>query len=314
MKPVVPFIHGLNEQEEASWLLALQATAPELEIVAGSALTPEQAQEAQVAIVANPDPAKLAALPNLKWVHSLWAGVEKLIPALHGSGLGVARLVDDVLTETMSEAVLAWCLYLHRDMAKYRDQQNAQRWQQWPVPRARERTIGVLGLGELGSAAARRLVENGFTVLGWSRTLKHLENVATFCSQDGLNSVLEKSDIVVALLPLTSETMGILNADRLGQMKHGASLINFARGAILDHDALVTSLDTGALSHAVLDVFLTEPLPEQSALWRHPKITILPHISAPTHKESAAHQVTSTITAWYAHGTQPNFVNSGRGY
>jgi glyoxylate/hydroxypyruvate reductase len=312
--PIVPFVHGLNNQEEAIWLTALRGATQELEIVSGREMSPDQADAAQVAIVANPNPADLARMPNLKWVHSLWAGVEKLMPALAGGELKVARLVDDVLTQTMAEAVLAWCLYLHRDMPRYRAQQYTQSWQQWPMMRARDRTIGVLGLGQLGSAAATRLAANDFKVLGWSRSSKIIEGVTTFCGDDGLPTVLNKADIVVALLPVTPETTALLDARRLSTMKQGASLINFARGAILDHHALVACLDSGALAHAVLDVFMQEPLPPDSPLWTHPKITILPHISAPTNKQSAALQVTGAIKAWYFDGKLPPFVEVGRGY
>jgi glyoxylate/hydroxypyruvate reductase len=314
MKPLVPFIHGLNAQEEGLWLEALRAASPALDIVAGSALTAEQKQAAKVAILANPDPVKLNELPNLIWVHSLWAGVEKLMPLVAGRDLKVARLVDDVLTQTMSEAVLAWTLYLHRDMPRYRAQQSARQWQQWPVPRPQERKIGVLGLGELGAASASRLATNGFDVLGWSRSQKSVPSVTCFSGEAGLEAILAQSDIVVVLLPATPETMGLLNGHRLGQMKAGASLINFARGAILDHDALVAQLNTGQLAHAVLDVFVIEPLPTDSPLWVHPKITILPHISAPTNKESAAMQVTHAVEAWFANGSLPPFVEVGRGY
>jgi glyoxylate/hydroxypyruvate reductase len=314
MKPLVPFIHGLNAQEEAIWLQALREATPELEIVAGRALTPEQSASAQVAIVANPDPAHLASLPNLAWIHSLWAGVERLMPAIASTHLKVARLVDPVLTETMAEAVLSWSLYLHRDMHRYGAQQRDKVWRQWPVPRPRERTIGVLGLGHLGETSAKILARHGFDVLGWSRSSKRIDGVTTFHGEDGLTTLLQKADVVVALLPVTSETFGLLSATRLGQMKPGASLINFARGAILDHEALVACLDAGALNHAVLDVFLQEPLGGDSPLWTHPKITILPHISAPTNKASAATQVTSAITAWFANGTEPTFVEVRRGY
>jgi glyoxylate/hydroxypyruvate reductase len=314
MKPVVPFVHRLNDDQEAAWLAALRAAAPGLDIIASRTLTWQQADAAEVAIVANPDPDALAPLPKLKWVHSLWAGVETLMPALEGSGLKVARLVDEVLSETMAEAVLAWTLYLHRDMPRYHDQQTSQTWQQWPVMRACDRTIGVLGLGHLGALAAARLAAHGFRVLGWSRSPKMIDRVTTCSGEDGLMDLLSQADIVVALLPATPETTGLLNAARLSAMKQGASLINFARGAILDHDALVACLNSGAMSHAVLDVFVAEPLPSQSPLWTHPSITVLPHISAPTNKKSAAGQVTSAITAWFANGTEPTFVEAGRGY
>lgn len=314
MRPIVPFVHRLSESQELSWLAALREAGPSLDIIASRTLTWQQADAAQVAIVANPDPDALAPLPNLKWVHSLWAGVETLMPALAGSGLGVARLVDDVLGETMAEAVLTWCLYLHRDMPRYRAQQDHKTWQQWPVTRARDRTIGVLGLGQLGGAAAMRLAANEFNVLGWSRSPKALKDVTTFHGEDGLIQLLGQADIVVALLPVTPETTGLLNAHRLSGMAQGAALINFARGAILDHAALLTCLDAGTLSHAVLDVFTVEPLPQDSPFWTHPNITILPHISAPTNKASAAAQVTKSITAWFHDGTMPSLVEDVRGY
>jgi glyoxylate/hydroxypyruvate reductase len=314
MRPIVPFVHRLDDEQEALWLSALRAVGSDLDIVASHTLTWQQADAAEVAIVANPDPDALAPMPKLKWVHSLWAGVETLMPALEGSGLKVARLVDDILSETMAEAVLAWSLYLHRDMPRYHAQQVTKTWRQWPVVRAQDRMIGVLGLGHLGAVAASRLAANGFNVLGWSRSPKVMDDVTTFCGEDGLTDLLSQSDIVVALLPVTPETTDLLNAQRLSTMKKGASLINFARGAILDHKALVTSLDSGALSHAVLDVFRAEPLLSDSPLWTHPHITILPHISAPTNKQSAAAQVTGTIAAWYRDGTEPVFVEAGRGY
>jgi glyoxylate/hydroxypyruvate reductase len=314
MKPLVPFIHGLNDHEEHIWLEALRAASPELEIVAGRELTAEQSSRAQVAIVANPDPVHLAGLPNLVWIHSLWAGVERLMPAIAGTHLKVARLVDPILAETMAEAVLAWSLFLHRDMPRYASQQRDKVWQQWPVSRPRERVIGVLGLGHLGAASATILARHGFEVLGWSRSPKTIEGVTTCSGDDGLSALLQQADVVVALLPVTPQTTGLLSAQRLGQMKAGASLINFARGAILDHKALVDCLDSGDLSHAVLDVFLQEPLSADSPLWTHPKITILPHISAPTNKHSAADQVTSTILAWHRDGILPTFVEAGLGY
>lgn len=314
MRPIIPFVHSLSESEETAWLLALREAGPDLEIVASRTLTWQQADAVEVAIVANPDPDALAPLPKLKWVHSLWAGVEKLMPALEGSGLQVARLVDDALSETMAEAVLAWSLYLHRDMHRYRDQQQTQTWRQLPLTRAKDRTIGVLGLGQLGGAGATRLAANGFRVLGWSRSPKVINGVTTFSGEDGLTQLLRQADIVVALLPMTAETTNLLNAARLSTMKQGASLINFARGAILDHEALMSALDSGALSHAVLDVFLSEPLDADSPLWRHPSITTLPHISAPTNKKSAALQVIGAITAWHCDGTTPDFVAVERGY
>jgi glyoxylate/hydroxypyruvate reductase len=314
MSVIVPFVHGLNASEEAKWIEALQAAATDITVQPLRDLTPDQAQVVQVAIVANPDPAELATLPQLKWVHSLWAGVEKLMPALAQTNINVARLTDTRLTQAMSEAVLAWALYLHRDMPRYRAQQDQKQWQQWPVMIPEDRTIAVLGLGELGAAAAIRLRDNDFKVLGWSRTHKAIEGIETFSGEDGLTTVLRRADIVVVLLPLTPQTQGLLDRHKLAAMKKGASLINFARAAILDEEALLNGLASRHLDHAVLDVFSQEPLPQTSPLWMNPNITILPHISAPTNKSSASVQVVGTIEAWLESGQAPQFVERLRGY
>ncbi len=314
MKPIVPFAHGFTGAERDVWLSALQAPQPAFEIVPAELLTPAQARSAQVAIVANPDPAVLSQLPNLLWVQSLWAGVERLMIALPNPKVRIARLIDACLTETMAEAVLAWTLYLHRDMPRYAAQQAEGIWLQWPVPAAKERVVAVLGLGELGGAAASRLAANGFTVLGWSRSPKTLAGIRTFSGENGLSQVLLHADIVIVLLPLTPQTLGLISHDRLREMKAGSSLINFARGAVVDNDALIAALNTGALDHAVLDVFATEPLPPNSGLWTHPSITVLPHISAPTGKRSASKYVIETITKWFEDGTTPTFVTAEKGY
>ena len=314
MKPIVPFVHGLISAEGDLWLAALRAVQPAFEIIAGEHLTPAQTREAQVAIVANPDPSHLARLPNLKWIHSLWAGVEKLMTALPNPQVRVARLVDPCLSDTMTEAVLAWTLYLHRDMQRYAAQQGKSIWQQWPVCRAAERVVGVLGLGELGAAAATRLATNGFEVLGWSRSPKQLDGLKSYHGEAGLQHVLGHSDIVILLLPLTRQTSGIIDHQRLNEMKAGASIINFARGAIIETDALVAALDSSIVDHAVLDVFTLEPLPADSALWGHPKITILPHISAPTNKQSASVQVVDAVNRWFANRSVPAFVDTAQGY
>lgn len=310
----VPFVHGLSGSDEADWLKVLNAADPNLVVVPQHALSKDQRTRAQVAIVANPNPADLRSLPNLKWVHSLWAGVEKLVPALDGSGIQIARLIDVRMAQTMSEAVLTWSLYLHRDMPRYAAQQAKKHWQQWPVCRPENRTIGVLGLGELGTASATRLVQNGFHVLGWSRSPKQIEGPATFSGNEGLFDVLRAADILVILLPLTQQTTGLLGAAALGAMKRGARLINFARAAILDEAILVEKLKIGALDHAVLDVFHREPLPENDPLWTNPAVTLLPHISAPTDKQSAAVQVMQAIKSYHQQNITPKFVDFGRGY
>jgi glyoxylate/hydroxypyruvate reductase len=314
VRQVIPFLSQGTQETQQAWLKALTIAMPLYDFVAFDALSIDARDAAKVAVVANPDPLEVAQLPNLKWVQSLWAGVETLLSALPDKSLKIVRLVDPSLSETMAEAVLAWTLYLHRDMHHYRTQQSKALWQQRDYVAAGQKTIGVLGMGHLGRVAARLLRANGFKVMGWSRSLALVDDVKMLSGEDGLTQVLGSADIVVILLPLTPETAGLLDKERLGQMKQGASLINFARGPILDTAALIGALDQDHLDHAVLDVFDQEPLPAASPMWTHPDIMILPHISAPTNKVAAAKVVAANLDAFFQDGTIPAFVERDRGY
>ena len=313
MTAAIPFVHRLTPDDEQLWLAAFRAAMPEVAVVPLRQLDAADCAAAPVAIVANPDPAELAALPALRWVQSLWAGVERLVRELPPQ-LGIVRLVDPQLAESMAEAVLAWTLYLHRDMPRYARQQAARQWEQHDLPLPSERRVGVLGLGHMGAAAAQRLFANGFPVTGWSSTPKAVPGIDCRTGGAGLDSLLAQSDIVVALLPLTPATHGLLDAARLARMKPGASLINFARGAIVNSAALLARLDARALDHAVLDVFTAEPLPPDDPFWRHPHVTVLPHISAPTNRGTAAAIVERNLRTWRDSGAMPATVDRARGY
>jgi glyoxylate/hydroxypyruvate reductase A len=311
---MIPFISRADLSEQSIWIKYLSAAMPHEVVVPFADLTFEQKQQCHIAIVANPDPNHLLELPSLKWVHSVWAGVERMINELSSPPFSIVRLVDSNLAQTMSEAVLAWTLYLHRDMPIYAKQQSNKSWIQQPMVRAQDRRIGVLGLGELGRVSAQRLVANGFSVAGWSRNPKQVAGVECFYGDEGLIPLLRQSDILVCLLPLTIETKGLLNDQKLSCLPIGASLINFARGLIIDDAALLAKLEQGDLSHAVLDVFTQEPLPINHSYWQHDSITVLPHISAPTHPVSASEIVADNIKQYRLTGNIPPAVDPVRGY
>jgi glyoxylate/hydroxypyruvate reductase A len=251
----------------------------------------------EVAIVANPDPADLSALPNLKWVQSLWAGVEKLLGELPDDQIAIVRLIDPQLAETMAEAVLAWTLYLHRDMPKFAVQQAEREWKQHDVPMASDRTIGILGLGHLGQKAANRL-----------------PGVETLSENSGLLEITKRVDIIIVLLSSTPQTRGLLDHHLIEGMKSGVSLINFARADIIDTDALTKGLEDHRIEHAVLDVFLSEPLPKTDPLWNNPHVTVLPHISAPTNKHTASQVVAENLLSYFASKEIPLAVSRQDGY
>jgi glyoxylate/hydroxypyruvate reductase A len=223
-------------------------------------------------------------------------------------------MLDPNLASTMAAAVVAWSFYLHRDMPKYRQQQTQKIWQQHDLIELKDRKIGILGLGKLGKASAEKLLLNGFNVSGWSRNLAEIKGVACFSGKTGLARVLSQSDILISLLPLTKETQHLLNEQNISLLPQGASIINFSRGKIIDEKALLSHLENGHLTHAVLDVFEVEPLPVDSPLWASPHITILPHISAPTNIRTASELVATNLQQYFETGRIPEAIVRSQGY
>jgi glyoxylate/hydroxypyruvate reductase A len=313
MAEAIALVGCKNPDQEAEYLRILSAAVPEERIVPFRAMDAAAREAARIAIVANPDPAEVAALPGLVWVQSLWAGVEKLVGAFDRP-LPIVRLVDREMGRTMAEAVLAWTYYLQRDMPAYARQQRDRVWRPHPYRKPADTIVGLLGLGALGTAAADRLVGAGFRVVGWSRTPKAVAGIDTVHGAENLPAMLGRCDILVCLVPLTPETRGLVNAARLAALKPGAALINFARGPIVVTEDLIAALDTGHLAHAVLDVFEVEPLPAESALWSHPGVTVLPHVSGPTDMDSAAATVAANLRTYRRTGRPPQGVDTVRGY
>lgn len=314
MRPHIALVSEMTDTDEALWLQVLGDALRQEPVVSFRQLTAESCADIDIAIVAGPNPDNLAKLPNLKWVHSLWAGVERLVAEYGNAGIPIVRLVDPRMSKTMAESALAWTYYLFRQMPTYAAFQAERRWEQLPYRPAEDVTVGVLGLGELGLTAAKLLRSAGFDVRGWSRSPKTAHDIETHHGADGLETVLTRSEILVCLLPLTPETRGLLNAERLALLPRDAGIINFARGPLIVADDLLKALDAGNLYHAVLDVFDVEPLPRESRFWSHPRVSVLPHISAPTPRESAAETVARNIRLYRRKHTLPVTVDVARGY
>lgn len=314
MKKVIPFVSRENIDIKKHWLKYLNENFFDFDIVLYEELNKNELLESKVAIVANPNPKDLLDIPNLEWVQSLWAGVEKLLDELPNVNFEIVRMTDPQLAKTMSESVLAWSMYLYKNMPLYKQQQENRIWKQHILPLAEETKITILGLGNLGQESAVKLLNNGFDVTGWSKTKKEISGVETYCGSDGLTKVLKDADIVVCLLPLTKETKSLINANTLNSMKKGVKIINFARSGIFDYDALIENLNSNHISHAVLDVFDEEPLNENSNLWSHPSITILPHISAPTNMKTASKITQDNISLYFKSGKIPKIVDKTKGY
>ena len=265
-----------------------------------------------VALVATPPPGTFEPLRRLKLVQSLWMGVERLLadPAFP-RGVPLARLVDPGMVAAMSETVIAHVLDWHRHHYYYRIEQDERRWNRLNQYLASDRTIGLLGLGELGGDAARKLGALGFNLVGWSRRPKNIAGVTCLTN---LDAVLERSDVVVCLLPLTPHTRGLLNARTLRKIRLGGALINVARGGHVVGEDLIAVLDSGHLAHAYLDVFEYEPLPHDHPFWRHPGITITPHTAALTEPRTAIPKIVENIERLRRGEPPLNLVDFDAGY
>ena len=270
----------------------------------------------EVAFVADPPPGLFTLWPNLRLVQSLWAGVDTLLvdPTLP-DGLPIARLSDPALARSLAEFVLTHVLSLHRQLHRYRAQADLRIWQPLEQPRADERTVGIMGMGHMGSEAARIVLKAGFAVRGWSRqSSAPPRGVELFTGEDRLATFLSGTDILVNLLPLTLLTRGILDRDRLALLPSGASIVNLGRGPHLVLDDLTAALEEGRLSHAVLDVFETEPLPPDHPLWEHPSVTILPHVAAVTDARTAAGVAAANVRRFLSDGRLDGRVSRDLGY
>ncbi len=265
-----------------------------------------------VAVVATHPKGSLADLPKLRLIQSLWMGVENIVadPDLPG-GVPVARLIDPGMVAAMGETALAYVLDWHRHFYCYRSFQKQNIWKRRRQFLASDRTIGILGLGELGGTVAGKLRAMGFNVAGWSRRPKKLEGI--HCSTD-LEEVIRRSDVLICLLPLTEKTHGIINCKTLSFVKKDGCVINLARGGHLVMPDLLAALDSGHLAHAYLDVFDTEPLPADSPLWAHPGITLTPHIAALSEPRTSVGKVAENIER-LRRGEKPlNTVDFDAGY
>lgn len=257
----------------------------------------------------------LAGLPNLKAVCSLGQGVDHLFadpdlpPAPH-----ILRIVDPWMGQAMAEWVLLQVLRFHRQGPDYERFQREGRWVKLPAPETSTRRVGILGLGALGTEAATTIARLGFDTAGWSRTRKTIDGVTSFAGEAEFDAFLARTDILCCLLPLTPETTDIINADALAKLPKGAFVVNSGRGAQLVEEGLLAALDSGHIAGASLDVFRTEPLPQDHPFWTHPKVQVWPHVSAQTNAESGADQVAENIRRVFAGETPFNTVSRERRY
>jgi len=282
---------GIDEQNLAR---AFQDTDPDLDIHIG--LDSRNLDAVRFVLAWKQPPGSLTKLKNLEVIFSLGAGVDHLLRDPHIPDVRIVRFVDPNLTQRMVEYVVLHVLAHHRYLQDYISLQEGAEWRELDQPIASDVNVGIMGLGQLGMLAAHALRDLGFNVQGWSRSPKNVENITCFAGQSELASFLEQTEILVCLLPLTSETKNILDRQLLAKLGTRASgrkpaLINAGRGGLQKEADIERALREGDLRGATLDVFNEEPLPPKSSLWKAPNLFITPHNAATSDDKAIARYV-----------------------
>ena len=256
-------------------------------------------------------------LDALTHVFVLAAGVDHLLdhPSLP-QHVNVVRLRDAGMGEQMAEYALYGTLHAQRHMVKFREAQLNQYWQHDITAKSAAQTrVGILGAGALGTIVAERLAINGYPVTCWSRSAQTpADNYHKLHGKSELPDFLSQCDVLICLLPLTGDTQGLLSSQLFEQLPQGAFLINLGRGGHLVDTDLVNALDSGQLSGALLDVFHLEPLAKNHPFWKHPKVTITPHIAAKSVPGKSVDQIIESIKCVERGDIPPGLVNRLRGY
>jgi glyoxylate/hydroxypyruvate reductase A len=266
-----------------------------------------------------PQQATIDRLPTLTVIFSLGAGVDHVFALPRLPDVPVVRIVDDDLTGRMTEYVVWQVLDHLRRGPFYRQRQAERRWKETRNPAARELTVGLMGVGVMGRAAADLLIRLGFKVRGWTRSTKDASGVELFSGPEQLDAFLGGTDILVSLLPLTGETRGLVDAALLRKLRASGPLggpvfINAGRGGTHVEADITAALADGTLAGASLDVFEEEPLAADSLLWGFNSLTITPHVAAVSDPPALARQIADQIEAFERGEPLRHRVHRERGY
>lgn len=298
--------------DPTAWRDALKSELPDLDFRLSSA--PGNTLEIKYALVWKPPQGFFAPYPHLRLVTNLGAGVDEIVGRNDLPDVPICRLSDPGMVQLMTSYVLFAVLRYVRDIPSFERSKARGKWEFIHPRPLSEIKVGVLGLGELGAAAAMALANLGFTVSGWSRTQKQLANVNCVSGPEALDGFLAANEILVNMLPLTQETRGLLDKRRLALLPEGAKFVNASRGQVVDEEALIEALRSRHIAEATLDVFVKEPLPEGHPLWSLDNVLITPHVASNTIPRMAARDVAESIRR-IRKGEEPlHRVSPQRGY
>ena len=282
-------------EDEKVWHQWVQSELPEIDV----RVYPDVGNENEIeyAVVWKHPHGILKRYPNLKVILSLGAGVDHILsdPDLP-KDLPIVRLVDVKLTHEMCFHALHWVLHFHSDHYLYMKQQIDRKWQQQSSIQPEDRTVGIMGLGNIGRGIGESLIDQGFKVLGWGANQKSsLGDIKYFFGKEQLSDFLVKTNILINVLPFSKDTKNMLRKDELKFLPRGSFIINMGRGGIINEADLLSLLDENHITAAALDVFEQEPLPTQNPLWNHPSVYITPHIAGQSNPKSSAKTIAENI-------------------
>ncbi|HAU3143594.1 TPA: glyoxylate/hydroxypyruvate reductase GhrA [Salmonella enterica subsp. salamae] len=300
----------------AWWVNALEKALPHARVREWKA---GDNHPADYALVWQPPVEMLAGRP-LKAIFALGAGVDSILsklnahPEMLDASIPLFRLEDTGMGLQMQEYAVSQVLHWFRRFDDYQALKNQAIWKPLPEYTREEFGVGIMGAGVLGSKVAESLQAWGFPLRCWSRSRKSWPGVESYAGREELRAFLNQTRVLINLLPNTAQTVGIINRELLDQLPDGAYVLNLARGVHVQEADLLTALDSGKLKGAMLDVFSQEPLPQESPLWRHPRVAMTPHIAAVTRPAEAIDYIARTITQLEKGEPVTGQVDRARGY
>lgn len=299
--------------DPAEWSGHLRRLMPDLEV----RVWPDVGDPADIesALVWKAPEGELAKCPNLKLIVNLGAGVDSIVADRSlPAGVPIVRIADPEMSRMMAQFVLLAVLRHHRNFVAFERAQRERRWNYIHPRETRETAVGIMGLGHLGAVAAAELVRQGFVVRGWSRTPKSIDGVQSFHGEDALPAFAAGLNVLVAMLPHTPQTEGIVGSRVFSALPRGACFVSVGRGRTVDEDALVEALKNGQVAEATLDVFREEPLRPDHPLYSFDQVLVTPHLASVAIPRSAAEQVVENIRRVRAGKPLLNVVDPKRGY
>ncbi len=308
-------IHSGDARENEIVAARIAAARPELQLLTahGEDEVRQRLPEAEVLFAWEFPMHLLPLAERLRWFQVMGAGLERLAGADVPDGIVVTNM-KGIFGTAMAEYALAYMLAHTQSIHRILRQQEEQRWEQFEPALLSGKTAGVIGLGSIGREIARRCAAFGMRVIGVNRSGAPVAEVDQTYPASEIEAFLPECDFLISVVPQTSESTGLLNAERLALMKPTCFYVNIGRGNVVDLDALQSALESGRLAGAALDVFPTEPLPVDHPIWTTPNVTVTPHISGVNRPEDVTGVFLDNLRRYEAGEPLINVVDLTRGY